>query len=65
MVGREFKLLAQRVPYLLAATRKDRMDFFFDEETSDKADEYLTRVFGDIKVMVERTLVFGKAGFGA
>lgn len=65
MVGREFKLLAQRVPYLLAATRKGRMDFFFDEETSDKADESLTRVFGDIKVMVERTLVFGKASFGA
>src|SRR5690606_27102609 len=64
IVGREFKLLEQTAPYLLAAAPKDRMGFFFDDEPSDKVPESWARVFGDMEVIVERALVFGKAGPG-
>ncbi|KAJ5377793.1 uncharacterized protein N7496_005202 [Penicillium cataractarum] len=65
IVGREFQLLAQVSPYLLSAAPSDRMGFFFDEEPSEKLPERWTRVFGDIKVIVERAFVFGKRGTGA
>lgn len=64
VVGREFKLLAQTSSYLLNAAPEDRLGFFFDEEPSEKLPEKWTRVFGDIKVIVERCFVFGKPGPG-
>ncbi|RSL46822.1 hypothetical protein CEP54_013682 [Fusarium duplospermum] len=64
VVGREFKLLAQTSSYLLNAAPEDRFGFFFDEEPCDKFPEQWTRVFGDIKVIVERCFVFGKPGAG-
>ncbi|KAI8665882.1 hypothetical protein NCS57_00811000 [Fusarium keratoplasticum] len=64
VVGREFKLLAQTSSYLLNAAPEDRFGFFFDEEPCDKFPEQWTRVFGDIKVIVERCFVFGKPGPG-
>lgn len=63
-VGREFKLLAQTAPYLLAAAPCDRFGFFFDEEPSPRVPEKWTRVFGDVEVIVERAFVFGKPGPG-
>ncbi|RMJ12448.1 hypothetical protein BHE90_010900 [Fusarium euwallaceae] len=64
VVGREFKLLAQTSSYLLNSAPEDRFGFFFDEEPCDKFPEQWSRVFGDIKVIVERCFVFGKPGAG-
>ncbi|EFQ32492.1 glycoside hydrolase [Colletotrichum graminicola] len=65
VVGREFKLLAQVAPYLLAARPEDRMGFFFDEEVDPSGQgEKWTRAFGDLEVTVERAFVFGKPGPG-
>ncbi|KZL71019.1 glycoside hydrolase [Colletotrichum tofieldiae] len=65
VVGREFKLLSQISPYLLAAKPEDRMGFFFDEEvnTAGKGEKW-AKVFGDIEVTIERAFVFGKPGPG-
>ncbi|KAL2873775.1 hypothetical protein SGCOL_011091 [Colletotrichum sp. CLE4] len=65
VVGREFKLLAQVAPYLLAAKPEDRFGFFFDEEinTAGKGEKW-TKVIGDVEVIVERAFVFGKPGPG-
>ncbi|KAK1967314.1 glycoside hydrolase [Colletotrichum sublineola] len=65
VIGREFKLLAQVAPYLLAARPEDRMGFFFDEAVDPAGrGEKWTRVFGDVEVTVERAFVFGKPGPG-
>ncbi|RFN47663.1 hypothetical protein FIE12Z_8120 [Fusarium flagelliforme] len=64
IIGREFKLLNQTKQFLLNAAPEDRFGFFFDEEPSEKKPEQWTRVFGDIKVIVERCFVFGKPGPG-
>uniref|UniRef100_L2FII5 Glycoside hydrolase n=1 Tax=Colletotrichum fructicola (strain Nara gc5) TaxID=1213859 RepID=L2FII5_COLFN len=64
-VGREYKLLSQITPYLLAAAPEDRMGFFFDEEADPAGKgERWSKVFGDIEVIIERAFVFGKAGPG-
>ncbi|KAK2000961.1 glycoside hydrolase [Colletotrichum falcatum] len=65
-VGREFGLLAQVAPHLLAARPEDRMGFFFDEEVDAAGrGERWTRVFGgEFEVTVERAFVFGKPGPG-
>ncbi|TDZ20766.1 hypothetical protein Cob_v006296 [Colletotrichum orbiculare MAFF 240422] len=65
VVGREYKLLAQVTPHLLAAAPEDRMGFFFDEEIDPvgKGEKWV-RVFGDIEVTIERAFVFGKPGPG-
>ncbi|KAF6835668.1 hypothetical protein CPLU01_04138 [Colletotrichum plurivorum] len=64
-VGREYKLLSQVTPWLLAAAPEDRMGFFFDEEADPAGKgEKWTKVFGDIEVIIERAFVFGKAGPG-
>ncbi|KAM0547498.1 hypothetical protein ACHAPJ_010371 [Fusarium lateritium] len=64
IIGREFKLLAQTQSYFLNAAPEDRFGFFFDDEPNGKNPESWTRVFGDIKVIVERCFVFGKPGPG-
>ncbi|KAI8299194.1 hypothetical protein K4K61_010864 [Colletotrichum sp. SAR11_59] len=65
VVGREYKLLSQITPYLLAAAPEDRMGFFFDEEADPAGKgERWSKVFGDIEVIIERAFVFGKAGPG-
>ncbi|KAF9873795.1 glycoside hydrolase [Colletotrichum karsti] len=65
VVGREYKLLSQVAPFLLAAAPEDRMGFFFDEEPDPVGKgEKWSKVFGDIEVIVERAFVFGKAGPG-
>ncbi|KAH7191750.1 glycoside hydrolase superfamily [Fusarium flagelliforme] len=64
IIGREFKLLNQTKQFLLNAAPEDRFGFFFDDEPSEKKPEKWTRVFGDIKVIVERCFVFGKPGPG-
>ncbi|KAJ0150694.1 hypothetical protein CTA2_411 [Colletotrichum tanaceti] len=69
VVGREFGLLSQVAPYLLAARPEDRMGFFFDDDdegvnAAGKRERW-TRVFGgDMEVIVERAFVFGKPGPG-
>ncbi|KAK2043709.1 glycoside hydrolase [Colletotrichum somersetense] len=64
-VGREFGLLAQVAPHLLAARPEDRMGFFFDEEVDGTGrGERWARAFGDVEVIVERAFVFGKPGPG-
>ncbi|KAL0936025.1 glycoside hydrolase [Colletotrichum truncatum] len=65
IIGKEYKILSQISPFLLAAAPEDRMGFYFDpEQNSLGKGEKWTKVFGDIEVIIERAFVFGKPGPG-